>query len=231
MEHQEWIDLAMKVGVHLHLQMQTICTACQYLHRFAARKKVADYDRSMVVCTALFTSSKSNENHVRLSELISSTQWHVANEADKAADYDQFKILENNEEYWKLRASVIDFEQHMVRVLRFEFNIDLPHKYQIFYLKTLSDWLSDKQVAEELFQLAWSVLNDYVCKRILNTQFPLTFVALISIDIALNIIDKSRNIKKRKHLEGQWYTHFDKSLTTDMADEIKTAILDVYSNK
>lgn len=219
----------MRVGIHLHLHSDTICTACQYLHRFKANDENAtNYDIGVVVCTALLIATKTNENHLRLSELISSVHWHIINEPDKT-DYDQYKLLDRDVRYWKLRDSVTKFEQYMLRVLAFDLTIDLPHKYQIFYLRTLKDWFNDERAVEELFHLAWSVLNDYVCKRSLDERFKSTFMALISIDIALNIIEKSRNLIKRKQLEANWYTHFDKSLTTDIADEIKQSIFDVYN--
>ncbi|KAJ6216340.1 hypothetical protein RDWZM_007497 [Blomia tropicalis] len=248
MERKNAIELAIKSAIHLQLHSDTICTACQYLHRFYyyidtivkedcsdATNQLRNCDTGIVVTTCLYIASKTNENHVRLSELISSVYHHVkAKQANMTViNYDNYQLLTKEEKnYWKLRDSVVEFEFYLLRVLQFNLTIDLPHKYLIFYLKSLSDWIHNNTLIEELFLLSWSLLNDYYCHHPESGKCKPNQCALACIQLAIKIISpKIRPLIENKQTNKCWYTNFDNSLKSDQIEIIIDQVLSITSTE
>ena len=126
---------------------------------------------------------------------------------------------------------MVQFELLMLRILQFNLTIDLPHKYLIFYLKSLNDWIENEQAMEEIFLLAWSLLNDYFCNHPESVSWSANHIALACIELAID--NTSWNIKaliENKKLTKSWYANFDKSLKSDTIMQIIGQILAICSS-
>lgn len=154
-------------------------------------------------------------------------------------DYKSYKLLPKDFDYWKLRDSVTYFELLMLRILRFDLIIDSPHKYLIFYLKTLSNWVNDNENIERLFTLSWSMLNDYCCYHPQSLQWPAHHTALATIELAIEIsCPKMKTILQptsscnddRESKHNSWYTNFDQKLKSDTVTQIINQLLEINLN-
>ncbi|OTF71328.1 hypothetical protein BLA29_005715 [Euroglyphus maynei] len=193
----------------------------------------------VVITASLYIATKTKENHIPLSELISSVHFHLKVDNNIQINYKSYQLLPKDFDYWKLRDSVTYFELLMLRILRFDLIIDLPHKYLIFYLKTLSNWANDSENIERIFTFSWSMLNDYYCYHTQALQWPAHHTALATIELAMEILapkmkkilqptscNNDDNIKSKNNL---WYMNFDQKLKRDMIDQIINQMLEVNS--
>ncbi|KAH9517124.1 Cyclin- protein fam58a [Dermatophagoides farinae] len=249
------IDLLIKSAIHLQLHTDSICTACRYIHHFnefleenPSTDEDTKYDLGVVVTASLYIATKTKENHTPLSELISSVHYHLKFIGDNdQIDYKTYQLLPKDFDYWKLRDSVTYFELLMLRILRFDLIIDLPHKYLIFYLKTLSNWINDNENIEKIFTFSWSMLNDYCCYHPHSLKWPAHHIALATIELAMEILcpemkkilqptssckdDRpSSSNEKIKSKHNLWYMNFDQKLKHDMVSQIINQMQEINSN-
>ena len=125
----------------------------------------------------------------------------------------------------------MQFEFLMLRILGFNLTIDLPHKYLIFYFKSLSDWINNEPLVKELFTLAWSLLNDFFCNHPNSLNWLPNQTALSCIELAIEInFPVIKILIENKQTNKCWFTNFDKTLKKCLVDQIKTQILNVYNN-
>lgn len=265
-QHQSAIELAQKSAIALRLHSDSTCTACQYLHRvyrfFEQRKQTGgreeeaststsapnfQYDIGIVVSTCLVIACKATENLVRLSDLISTVHQNLLRQQPESTEfelaYSDPQQMSKDHKYWKLRDSVTHFELFILRILQFNLTVDLPHRFLIFYLKSLGDWLHDEAATEELFLLAWSLLNDYVCNHPKAVEWPANQVALACIELAITsvasaevkslLVESAKSASTTAEESGDkgsgrlWYNNFDRSLKPDVIRSVIDQILDV----
>ncbi|UXI14868.1 hypothetical protein NH340_JMT00811 [Sarcoptes scabiei] len=181
----------------------------------------------------LFQAIKTNENHHQLSELISSVHFHlktIDQQDREMINYDAFKIMDKDFNYWKIRDTITHFELILLRILDFDLVLDLPHKYLIFYLKFLSNWIDKDFVVDRVFQLSWSILNDFLCYYPKSPPFESNQIALATLEIAMITIDpdlkKICSNKTSSHRD--WYTNFDERLDSDSIENIICEIFKFY---
>lgn len=121
----------------------------------------------------------------------------------------------------------------MLRILKFNLIIDLPHKYLIFYLKSLNDWIDDTTTMEQLFSYSWSLLNDYVCYYNDIEKQKSNQIALAAIHLSIKYFRKKlKKLFQTSSMENQnqkyWYTNFDSELKKDTMESIIDEILKVF---
>lgn len=159
--------------------------------------------------------------------------------------YDDPQLMAKDHKYWKLRDSVTQFEHFALRILEFNLTVDLPHRYLIFYLKALSDWLDNESATEELFLLSWSLLNDYFCNHPASVEWQANQVALACIELAITsvasadvkslLVDSTKSSTSGEGSSSSssdksrklWYTNFDKSLKPTVIISVIDQILSV----
>ena len=80
--------------------------------------------------------------------------------------------LEVGKTYWELRESIVNCELLLIRFLKYNPKVTLPHKYLVHYLKSLRDWMdADVWNTVPLCSTAWAMLRDsYHCDICLKTK-------------------------------------------------------------
>lgn len=143
--------------------------------------------------------------------------------------YENLQLVAKDRNYWKLRDSVVQFELLVLRILEFNLTIELPHKFLIFYLKSLNDFLDDELIIEELFRLSWSLLNDYLCNHPGSIKWEGKQCALVCIELAFRIgAPNVKNLIENDQMKRKcWYFNFDNTLKQETVDEISEQILTV----
>lgn len=179
-----------------------------------------------------------------MSDLISTVHRNLRKQQPESTEielaYDDQQLMAKDHKYWKLRDSVTQFEHFALRILEFNLTVDLPHKYLIFYLKALSDWLDNEAATEELFLLSWSLLNDYFCNHPASVEWQANQVALACIELAITsvasddvkslLVDSTKTSSESSSSDKSrklWYTNFDKSLKPTVINSVIDQILAV----
>lgn len=171
------------------------------------------------------TACEVNERRISYSELISSVFYHI--NTTPPYDYEEYQPLNTRApQYWNLRNSVVQFQLLMLRILGFDLVIDLPQKHLIFYLKSLHDWINKERLMEQLFGMAWSLLNDYFCYHQDSGKWPAHLLALACIELAIEVVEPEvRGVIENKK---PWYCHFDPRIDKPQLESIVKQVASVY---
>lgn len=227
---------------NFHYDTGIVVSTCLYIGSF----KIHLCYLSSLITFLLSLACKTNEQQIRLSDLISTVHRNLREQQPESTEielaYDDQQLMAKDHKYWKLRDSVTQFEHFALRILEFNLTVDLPHKYLIFYLKALSDWLDNEAATEEFFLLSWSLLNDYFCNHPASVEWQANQVALACIELAITsvasddvkslLVDSSKTSTSGESSSSDksrklWYTNFDKSLKPTVINSVIDQILAV----
>jgi hypothetical protein len=121
-----------EAGVKLKFCDESIATACVYYHKFYQVMKSKDYNESLVVMATLSLAAKAKEMPVKLSDVVN-TCYRCLHRCGP--------MLEVGDVYWQLKDSVARYELLLLRALRFEIYVSMPHSHLFHYLLALSRWV------------------------------------------------------------------------------------------
>lgn len=136
-----------------------IATASVYFHVFYAKMDFKQFDRYVIGATALFLAGKVEERGKRCSDIC-----HAF-----------FRVLLVNgnkptrEDFEKLRDKIYIYEQLMMDVIDYNFNVTHPYKFLMHNLSKLygpnyanreADWEVELKTKHGLAQTAWFFVND-----------------------------------------------------------------------
>lgn len=171
-------------------------------------------------CSPSFTTAtKACECEIRLSTLIKTVHEKVTKRT----------IDTEKEIYWKLRQSVVNMESTILRILDFNVTVDLPHKFLMFYLKSLADWMSNERLMGELTILSLSILNDYYCSNVNSSKHRPSRIALVGIDYAIDVIEpRMKMVIESSESPHAWYQNFDNAFHTEDFESLKSELKDTY---
>ncbi|XP_071810585.1 cyclin-Q-like [Asterias amurensis] len=152
----------MEAGIKLSLQSATVASACTIYYRFFSVCNVTDYDTHLVGAAAIYLATKVEEQPVKLRDIIN-VCYRILHKSESP--------LEIGKRYWDLRESVVNCELLLIRMLKFNPKVTLPHKYLVHYLKSLGDWIEpDVWKTTPISKMAWAMLRDsyhsHMCIRI-----------------------------------------------------------------
>lgn len=133
----------------LKLEHMTYATSVVFFHRFYMVFSFEKYNRFLIGMTCLFLAGKSEENQVKLMDIIHHGRG-IANKHFKQS----FKIPEENTAYeQELRFEMMKYERLLLQTLHFE--LVMPNPFII-----LRDNISLLKKDKSFFQIAWNFLND-----------------------------------------------------------------------
>ena len=212
------IETLIKCSVKLEANSETICNACQYLHRFGRDFDVNHYDTDLMAATALYLSAKVTEKHLRLRDIIQ-VFYQTIHNTEKATEMD-LKL------YMSLKESIIDCELLLLRLLKFKVDTHLPHKYLNIYLQTLIRWMGDDSTAAKLEASCWALLNDYLCGDQRSLNHKPNQIAISIIELSLRLLDYQIPYNDEALLP--WNEVFDDRLSKQTIEEICDQIISLF---
>jgi hypothetical protein len=211
------IEALIRCGRRLEANAETICTACQYMHRFRRYFDAQPYDLYLMAATALYLSAKVTETHLKLRDVIQVFHQTVHKTSDELKD---IKMLQS------LKDSIIDCELLLIRMLRFKVDVPLAHRYLNVYLQTLCDWMRDETMAAKLRATSWALLNDYMCVDHRSLDYRPQHIAISVIELALRCLNYK--IPHNEEALIPWMEAFDERLKREDIEEVVLQIGALY---
>lgn len=209
-------EMLIRCGLKLSANCETICSACYYLHQFFRQYDYRQYDTLLMSATAIYLSAKVHENQLKIRDIINAFHKTIHKTEE----------LLNEQKYWSLRDSIVDCELLLLRMLRFRVEVHLPHRYLVFYLKSITDWIANEEMSQKLSKSCWALLNDYYCldDRVVD-QKP-NQIAIAVIELSLQCLNYKIPFSDEAFLS--WNEAFDESLTGEELQTIVGQIISVY---
>ena len=216
---QKSIETLIKCSQRLDLESQTVCNACQYLHRFGNDFDVKNYDPYLMAATALYLSAKVTENHVKFKDIII-TFYEEIHKKDHPFEKD-YQLYSN------MKAAIIECELILIRMLKFKVDENLPHRYLNMYLETLFRWMGDPIKAGQMEVTCLALLNDYLCLDRRSLHQKPKQIAISVIELSLRCLDYQIPYNDQT-IVYSWNEVFDDTLTKEKIQEICDQITSVY---
>ncbi|KAE8138079.1 cyclin-like protein [Aspergillus pseudotamarii] len=168
------VNFITQVGIMLKLPQLTIATAAVYLHRFFMRYSMVDLPQRPgmhpypIAATALFLSTKVEENVRRMRELVVACCRVAQKQPNLVVD-------EQSKEFWKWRDTILHHEDLLLEALCFDLQLEQP--YRILY-----DFICYFGVNENkpLRNAAWAFVNDSMF-TVLCLQFSARNIAAAAL--------------------------------------------------
>ncbi|BAE57708.1 unnamed protein product [Aspergillus oryzae RIB40] len=176
------VNFITQVGIMLKLPQLTIATAAVYLHRFFMRYSMVDLPQRPgmhpypIAATALFLSTKVEENVRRMRELVVACCRVAQKQPNLVVD-------EQSKEFWKWRDTILHHEDLLLEALCFDLQLEQP--YRILY-----DFICYFGVNENkpLRNAAWAFVNDSMF-TVLCLQFSARNIAAAALYAAARHCD------------------------------------------
>jgi len=199
----------------LQTKAVTTATALSYFHTFYYKASFEDYDPFTIGCTCILLASKVvDDNDVRIRDIIN-------------VGVSCLKPLAPPlmlEPYFGFRDSLTQCELLLMRALGFKLKVDLPHKYILFYLQSLQDWIGrDAFSSLSIGQLSWSILQDAFHDP-LCIQHPPQLVAATCCLVALEVV----GVAVPRDDAAPWYTELHPSCTKEAVSDLCVEVLALY---
>uniref|UniRef100_A0A8C4Q844 Cyclin-Q n=1 Tax=Eptatretus burgeri TaxID=7764 RepID=A0A8C4Q844_EPTBU len=167
----------METGVKLGLHSLPLATACSAYHRFFSSCQLTAYDPYLVALACIYLSGKLEEQHVRLRDIINVGYRCLHRDAQP---------LDLGPRYWELRDSLVQCEFLVLRVLGFKLTFDHPHRYLLYYLMSLRDWLGHTPWSKvPVAETAWALVRDSGLRGEAFQRFKPQHVAVGAVYLAL----------------------------------------------
>jgi hypothetical protein len=164
----------------------------------------------LIAQTCLLIASKSAETLRKARDVINSV-YHVLNPNE---------ILKLDDRYYDLRYHLLENEQYFLRVLGFDFEVELPYNYLLNYLKSL-------KATPLMAQVAWNIVNDSFCTT-LCVEYPPYVIAVAAIFLALKLLN-SDDSPEKNHPQGskkKWWEAF--GVTYEQLNDCGARIVQLY---
>ncbi|XP_018796085.1 PREDICTED: cyclin-related protein FAM58A [Bactrocera latifrons] len=209
-------------AIKLQIKPLTSASAAIIFHRFFKEVSSTDYDEYLIAASALYLAGKIKDDPVKIRDVINIT--HNTLNRDTPP-------LELGDEYWSIRDAIVQAELLIARTLKFDLNIEHPHKYLLYYMKTLQSWLGHTIWSSvPIAKSAASFLQDlHHSSKILNHK-P-SHVAICCLSLALQSYGIQVPLADESDEASMWYTPFVSELTKEKHWEIIEDIIEIYKQE
>ncbi|KAK3885304.1 hypothetical protein Pcinc_010469 [Petrolisthes cinctipes] len=207
-------------GIKLKASVLTIATAATYYHKFFKVATLEDYDPYLIGSTCLYLASKVEDDDIKIRDIIN-VGVNCVRRNDPPLSLDP---------YFSMRDSLIQAELLLMRILGFKLKVDLPHKYLLFYLQSLREWVGHEVFRTlPLAQTSWTMMQDVFHSSIILNHSPQA-IATAVINSVLQIygviVPGDDEVAERS-----WFTVLHPDCTTKAIWDITTKILLVYKEE
>ncbi|XP_015786814.1 cyclin-Q [Tetranychus urticae] len=208
-------------GVKLEAKLETIASAAIYFHKFYKICSPEQFDPMLIGATCIYLAGKVEEDHIKLRDLIN--VFHATlNRANKMIP------LQFDNYYWNLRESLVRLELLMLRVLKFDVNNDLAHRFLLHYLRSINEWIGKDYSSSTAFsQTCWSLLNDYYLNP-KSIDHNASHVAIAIIEIAIKTLGIQIPLENEALMD--WKVALCENATKDKVHAIISEVLTLYEN-
>ncbi|XP_022211642.1 cyclin-Q [Drosophila obscura] len=207
------------------LKMKPLTAACAAIvyHRFFKEVKPTDYDEFLIAASSLYLAGKiKDDDSVKIRDVIN-VAYCTLNRGSAPLDL--------NDEYWSMRDAIVQAELLITRTLGFDLNIDLAHKYLLYYMKTLQDWVgADVWNSVPIAKAAASYLQDFHHSANILKYKP-THVAIGCLSLAMQTYGIQVPLTDEAEEGSMWYKPLVKDFTREQQWEIIENVIEVYKNE
>lgn len=209
-------------SVKLAMKPLTTATAATLFHRFFREADTSSYDLFLIASASIYLSGKIKDDPVKIRDVINVSH----NTLNRTSG-----PLELGEEYWSMRDAIVQAELLITRMLKFELNTVHPHKYMLYYMKSLQDWLGPTiWNSAPIAKSAAAFLQDFHHNAAILNYKP-EHVAVSCLSLALQTYGIQVPSTDENDDKAIWYHVFVQDLTKDLHWEISEKIIEVYSNE
>jgi transcription initiation factor TFIIIB Brf1 subunit/transcription initiation factor TFIIB len=154
-------------GKLLGLPIITVSTAIMFFQRCFTQVSFQELNPHYMAHACLFVASKVEETHRRLRDIIN-VMYRLENPMVAPMEVDRA--------FWDLKAKIEVYEQILMRVLDFQFQVSHVHNYLLHYIREL-------EATEEVAVISFYLLNDSLCTT-LSVRFPPGAIVCAAIYLA-----------------------------------------------
>lgn len=206
----------------LNVKPLTSATAAVIFHRFYKEVDSGNYDEFLISSACLYLAGKIKDDPVKIRDVINVAH----NTLNRGSG-----PLELGDEYWSMRDAIVQAELLITRMLKFELNFTHPHKYMLYYMKSLQDWFGPTAWnAMPIAKTAAAFLQDFHHNPAILNYKP-SHVAISCLSLALQTYGAQVPLTDENDDSSTWYHVFVKDLSKDKHWEIIEHIMDVYNNE
>ncbi|XP_017839009.1 cyclin-Q isoform X2 [Drosophila busckii] len=207
------------------LKMKPLTAACAAIiyHRFFKEVKASDYDEFLIAAASLYLAGKIKDDDVVKIRDVINVAYCTLNRGCGPLDL--------NDEYWAMRDAIVQAELLITRTLSFDLNIELAHKYLLYYMKTLQDWVgADVWNSVPIAKTAASYLQDFHHSPNILKYKP-THVAIGCLSLALQTYGVQVPLTDESDEAAMWYKPLVKDFTREHQWEIIEDVMEVYKHE
>lgn len=207
-------------GIKLKASVLTVATAATYYHKFFKAATLEEYDPYLIGSTCLYLASKVEDDDIKIRDIINVGVSCVRrNEPPLSLD-----------PYFSMRDSLIQAELLLMRILGFKLKVDLPHKYLLFYLQSLQEWVGHEVFSTlPLVQMSWTIVQDVFHSPIVLNYSPQAIATAI-VNLVLQvygvIVPGDDEVAERS-----WFTVLHSDCTTKVIWDLTTKLLLMYKEE
>jgi len=212
------IHFILECGKKLEANSLTICTAASLFHKFFSVASLTHYDPYLIAGTCLYLAGKTEDNHLKLRDVINVVHSSL---------HKTLEPLPLGDQYWNMRDAIVQAELLVLRMCQFGVKFNHPHKYLLHYLKSLRDWMSEEVWAKyPIARTSWSMLHDLYHDPLVLTSDP-SLTAIACIQLALETF----GVQVPFVGSDSWYRVMDEKISKDKMWEVMTRIMEVYNKE
>jgi len=149
-------ELIAQAGIMLRLSQAATTTAQILFHRFFYRKSMIDYEVLQVAMTSVFLATKIEESQRQTRDIL-----NVFDRLLKRRYYRELSVFDRtSKRYNKWEAKMRKVELVMLKEMGYTVYVDHPHRFILFYVRTIYGNQDLTDASKQLAQRAWNFLND-----------------------------------------------------------------------
>lgn len=209
-------------AIKLNLKPLTSSTAAIIFHKFYREVDINYYDEYLMVSSSIYLAGKIKDEPIKTRDIINVAHCTLNRGSSP---------LELGDEYWSMRDAIIQGELLLTRMLKFELNIEHPHKYMIHYMKSLKDWFGESNWnSMPIAKVAFSFLQDFHHSPAILNYKP-SHIAICCLSLALQTYGIQVPLTDETEELSTWYHVFVNDLSKEKLWEIIECIIDVYNTE
>lgn len=218
--HFKVVQFMHEAGVLLEMKSIPLATAATVYHKSVQSLDTIEHDPFLIATTALYLAGKIEEDHKKIRDVINVC--YRVRHKDKPA-------LDIGSTYWALRDSLTQCELLLMRVLQFRVSFQHPHKYLLYYMKSVCDWLSPELPQRVPFvRTAWSILRDTYHSDLCVSHKP-QHLAVAVLYFSLQI--HGLNIPGNDTARTKWWQVCSEDVSLENIRNIITKIIAMYETE
>lgn len=209
-------------SIKLSMKPLTSATAAIIFHRFFNEVQRSDYDQYLIASSCLYLAGKIKDDPVKIRDVIN-VSYSTLNRGTAPLDL--------GDEYWSMRDAIVQAELLIARTLKFDLNIEHPHKFLLYFMKSLKEWLGPNTWNSlPIAKTAAAFLQDFHHNPKILNHNP-SHIAVCCLSLALQTYGVQVPLTNETDENSAWYSVFVTNLSKEKHWEILEEIMEVYNHE